>query len=65
MLNLTVKHVSAPDVESGIIHCLMMNAYRAMCQQLTGPIPGYNFNITIAGIVAIAMRLGVNVDLES
>lgn len=59
---LTVANGATPDA---IMILLVANTYRAIVQELTGPIPGYNFNVTIAGIVALCMRFGVPIHFDS
>lgn len=60
-----VAAAAKPDIESGLELLMILNTYRAMIQELTGPMLGFNFNITIAGIVTTCMRLGVPVNFES
>lgn len=44
---------------------LYASCYRAAVQGLAGPIPGFSSSVTIAGIVAVALSLGLEVDFDS
>jgi hypothetical protein len=51
------------DPERGVWLLLLLCTWRTFIQKMVGPIPGVNFNITIAGCVATCMRLGIEVEL--
>lgn len=60
-----VQDVAQVDIDLGVWALMILNTYRTMIQQLTGPMIGFNFNITIAGVVATCLRLGVDIDFEA
>lgn len=64
ILATTVEHTAMPSIEDGLKLLMLINTWRAMINKQAGPAIGFNFNITIAGIVATCLRLGVQVDFE-
>jgi hypothetical protein len=63
-MSATINDVAQESIESGLWFMMVLNTYRAMIMKQVGPMPGLNFNITIAGIVATCLRLNVAVDFE-
>ena len=52
-------------INSAVNQLLYLNTWRAMIRQQPNPMPGFDFNITIPGIVVACLLLGVAVDFES
>jgi hypothetical protein len=53
------------ELPFGIWYMLVLNTWRAMVQKKSGPMPGVNFNITIAGIVFTCLRLNVPIEFQT
>ncbi len=65
LLEMEVNDVAQVEIDSGAWVMMILGTYRAINCKLTGPIVGLNFNITVAGIVATCLRLGVPVEFEA
>jgi len=61
----TVNDAAQSTIDPGLWLLMILNTWRSMITQLSGPAIGFDFNITIAGIVATCLRLGVDVQFES
>jgi ABC-type polysaccharide/polyol phosphate export permease len=64
-LDAKVTDAAQAVIDNGLWTLMLANTWRSVIQQYVGPIIGFNWNITVPGIVATCLRLNVPVEFEA